>query len=691
MANAVAAQLLISGTFTSKTAFIDEAITTQLGPDPSSGTQPCEIECTWDNSDLSMDPSNVLSPLFGLIGRYTPMRVQVSGSTVLAGEAETWAPDRTIGHTVSPARGRSWTAFTAKGVLARLQLWKEPLRSPIYQNTISINGLLGYWPLEGSGTNLPNAVPNGFTGKYTGSVTRGGDPGPGGSDVVVQLGSDGALSGSFLRDSGSGWQVCFAAKLPNILGATSLSIFKWRTSSGLIYDWQVTSSAYKIVVTRESDGTVLVANNSTFGGGNSPLNWVRMRVRCTVSGGTVTVEPAWYQQDLGFITGYTETFSGTTTGNLTNWNVDPTTYTNGAAYGHVLATSDTTVNLSGDPGILAAFNGYLGELAAFRWSRLLTQVGISALSNGDWSTTMAMGRQKPGLLFDLLEECVITDGGVQYESVGTAGAVTFRTRTSRFGQTSKMDLTYSTNVAPPLAKRITPSGVANQITVSNTDGASFTVIKATGSLSILAPPAGIGRVLGEVDVNQAADDLLDDRAAFELNLATLDRPRYDSVTVDLAAHPELVSAALALKPGDLITLAGVEPSPVRLHAMQLAHAIGHTTWTFTMKCVPGELWDTGTYGGTARYGVKASTTNATMTNTSTSLAVLLADPLDVWSTTATGYQVVVLGEEMTVTGAFSAPVAGVQTATVTRSVNGVVRTHAAGELIGMYQPTHYAF
>lgn len=688
MANTVAAQLFIDGAFTSKTAFIEESITAEFGPDPDSGTEPSEIALTWDNSDLSMDPSNVLGALYGKIGRYTQMRLQVGGTTLLSGEAKSWLPDRTIGHTVSPARGRSATGFTAVGILDRLQLWKDPLRSPLFSQTMSYVSLLGYWPSEGQGTSLANPVPNGFNGKQVGSLTRGGDPGPAGADEAILLGADGALSGSFIRVSNSGWQVCFAAKMPNILTATLQTIFTWRVSSGLRYEWRVSNAQYAIVVTRESDSTILANTASSFGGGNSPLQWVRMRCKVTVSGSVVTVEPAWYMQDLSFITGYTETFAGTTTGNLSNWNVDPSPYTVGMAIGQIFAVSDATLNLTSFADVTKAFNGYSGEAAGTRWFRLLGQAGIVGANSGTLSNTVAMGPQKPGLIYDLLEECVATDGALQWDQGDTA---TFRTRVDRFGQTSHLDLTYNVNVAPPLQKQITPSGVANQITISNSSGVSATVTKTTGALSTANPPAGIGTVKGNVDVNQLSDDTLDDRGFWELNRSTLDRPRYQQITVDLLAHPELITACNALRPGDLITLSGVEPDPVQLHAMRIAHKIDHTTRTFTIKCVPAETWKTGTYGGTGRYGVAASTVNTTMTATSTALAALLADPLDAWSTTATGYDLVVLGERWTVTGAFSAPSAGVQTATVTRSVNGVVRTHAIGELIQLYSPTRYAY
>jgi hypothetical protein len=682
----------LAGVFTTKTAFIEEGITATIGPDPDSGTAPSKLELTWDNSDLSIDPSNVLSPLYGLIGRYTPVRLQVGGTTLVNVEAQDWAPDRSLSHTVSPARGRSWTAFTGYGLLERLRGWKEPLRSPMYQQISSYPTLLGYWPLEGTGA-LLNNVTTGPDAAAVGTVTYGGDEGPAGGDVAVALGSDGAMSGRFLRGSGNGYQVCWTAQMPNLLAAGYLTLMTYVTTDGVRVEWQVNNSSWNWVVTAP-DGTVLISTNSLFGAGVSPLAWTRYRMKVTWSAGTVTMEPAWYPENGSVFYGTTFTYAFGGTGRPQTWSVTPNTYTNGAAYEHLFAITDTTFDIIGTYAAFAVMNGYSGEVAATRWLRLLSQVGFTGSILGNVADTVAMGPQKPGLLFDLLELCVRTDGALQYDDPSAPQLLTFKTRMYRYGQTSKLNLTYGNgqHVAPPLQKIIGSSGIANRITVSNASGASATASLTTGAMSVQNPPAGIGEVRNEVAVNYQADALIDDRAAWELRLQTLDRPRYRAVTVDLLANPSLITACNALRPGDLITLAGVEPDPVLLHVLQIVHTVNHTTRTCVLKCVPGELWNSGVYG-TARYSVRNSSVNTTMTTTSTSLAVLLTDPKDTWSQTATGYDLVVLGERMTVTGAFSAPVAGVQTATVTRSVNGVVRTHTGGgvEPVTLYRAAVYAY
>lgn len=695
MANAVNAQLLISAAFTNKTPFTSEGIDVQVGPDVESGTRQSKINLTWDNSDLSMDPSNVLSPLFGLIGLNTQCRLQVGGTTLCTAEAVKWAPDRTLGHTVTPARGRSWTDFSAEGVLRRLGKWEDPLHSAIYRQIISYDPtkLTGYWSGEGPGTNLPNAISGGFTGKVVGTATWAGNAGAAGSDKTIQLGSDGALSASFIRSSASGWQIAVMAQIAAVPATVAyVTFFSWRASNGVTYDLQTSNGGFQVVATRD-DGTVLGSVSSLWGTGVNPATWTRYRIRVTVSGSTVTVEMGWYAQDGLTVYGTSGTYAGTTTGTLANWYVNPASTTNGTAYGHILGTTDTALDLLiGDP--VKSLNGYRGELAATRYGRLCGEEGIAHALLGTAAQTIAMGAQKPGLFLDLIEECLRTDRALVYDDPSTIGLI-FRTRANRYGQTSKLDLTYGNGLhVQALKKIIDDVGVVNNVTVTNSTGASATRVLSAGPYSVQPPPAGVGRVKGTIAVNQADDGALDDRAAYELNLLSQGRPRYTAITVDLLANPGLITACNTIRPGDLITLSGVEPDPVPLHVISYVHKVEHTERKFVMECVPGELWKTAAYDTTSAgnvYGVASTTLNALATTTGTSLVVNVPDPLETWSLTATGYSLVIEGERVTVTTAFGAVSGGTQTAIVTRSVNGVVRTHTAGAAVLVYDQARYAY
>jgi hypothetical protein len=93
-----------------------------------------------------------------------------------------------------------------------------------------------------------------------------------------------------------------------------------------------------------------------------------------------------------------------------------------------------------------------------------------------------------------------------------------------------------------------------------------------------------------------------------------------------------------------------------------------------------------------RLDTAAGTTGATMTTTATSVTFVTPAGQAIW-VNSTGYpaefpfDVLIAGERMTVTAisGTSSP----QTATVTRSVNGIVKTHASGEAVRLAVP-YYA-
>ncbi|MFD0469939.1 hypothetical protein ACFQ0B_17595 [Nonomuraea thailandensis] len=108
----------------------------------------------------------------------------------------------------------------------------------------------------------------------------------------------------------------------------------------------------------------------------------------------------------------------------------------------------------------------------------------------------------------------------------------------------------------------------------------------------------------------------------------------------------------------------------------------------TLNCSPESPYQVGTYDGTARYEPYDTVLNEPLDTTETGVDITTATgPL--WSTTSTGYQIIIGGEVMTVT-AVGAAAGTVQTLTVTRSVNGVVKSHASGAEVRMFQPAIYA-
>lgn len=670
-------QLFVDGVWTTYPSYAEDGWSAQIGPDVETGSRPSKITFTLANSDLNLDPTNIASSLYGKIGLNTPARLRINSATVTHAEASQWQPDTSIEH-VPNGRGKAWVDVTAEGLLRRLARWTEPLASPMRRLIGSYASLTGYMPLENKAgaALLTQTVAGVRAGGYSGTVTLAGDDGAGGSDSCLTIGSDGAVWGYFATPTTSGWQFSFTNKLAAVPTTTTYQpMISWLDTTGRTWSWDVHSTNFRLTVTA-ADGTSLLS--SAVGHSGALTTWTRFRVKVTVSAGTITAEPAWYVQDSNSIVGWSPTFAAASTGQPRSWSVAGNTWTTGAAYGHVAVVTDTALDLFS----AREFDGWITELAAFRFARLLGEQGLTGLVSGDSSKTAPMGRQKPGVLLDLLTECVVTDGGLLYDDIG-AIALTFRTRLDMTNRAPTLTLAKSD--LPALRKTVDDVGVTNVVTVSNADGSEAIASLTSGRLSIQVPPAGVGSYKGGVDVNQANTGVLQQRANWEMRKGTLDRPRYLAVTVDLLGKPALKNTVTSMRPGFWIALTGVEFDTVYLRVISIERHGDAVTDTVTFSCLPAELWQVAVID-TSRMDSASTTLASGITSTATSVPITTVNPREVWSTTAVPYDIKVAGERMTVTACTAAAGTGpyTQTMTVTRSVNGAVKAQTAGTEVHLF-------
>lgn len=688
------AELFVDGAWTTYPGYSEDGWSTQIGPDVESGLVPNKIEVTLQNDDLSMDPTNVSSALYGKIGQNTPARIRIGGTTLTTCEASSWVPERTLEHQPGTGRGRSSIGLTAEGLLRRLGRWTDPLDSPMVRQTSSYTSLIGHMPLEDASgaqslTQLVAGVRPGF---YQRTVTLGGDQGAGGSAPCATIGADGQIGGFFATPSGNGYQIMIAAKLATQpASATSQPIFQWADTLGRTWRWLANNTNYTWDVS-DADGTVLSSLSASYGA-QPPNQWIRYRMRVTVSGSTLTYEPAWYAQDTFVLTGVTNTFSSTATGRPRGWSANGSAVTDGAAYAGMFAVTDTSLDLLGNYNAYGSFNGYLGERAGARYVRIMGELGLTGYVGGSAGTSVPMGRQKPAKVLDIIEECVRTEAGILYDEP-TDVALMFRVNSNLINQAAALALTFSVDVFPPVQKVIGDVNVANDITATNWDGTEAHVEATTGKKSTQVPPAGVGRYRQTLDLSAAYTPQLTDRATWELVEGTLDRPRYQSITLYLHALAGSYRTAVnAMRPGDIVTLAGVEPDTLYLRVITIGRSGNAIEDIATLACLPADNWLVGKYDDTTYRADSSSTTlGSGVTSSATSLTFSTANRGDVWDTVNEPYDVLIAGERITVTSmsAISGSGPWTQTATVTRSANGVVKAQAAGAEIHVFRPYRYS-
>lgn len=576
--------------------------------------------------------------------------------------------------------------ITGAGVLRRLSQGQQALRSPMYRQ-ITYPTRTGHWPLEdgSNSTQLANTVANGSPGTVSGA-TLGSDGGPPGASAAIQTPSGAYLAGVFASASTTaGWQMAWSCKLAATAPGSNTEMIRWRTSNGYTWSFQVSSTNFTVVVTSSTGATLLSTSSST--GSANPVNWLSYRVKVTVSGGTVTVEPAWFGTDGQGSLGFTDTFAGTA-GRLISWSINTTTATNDALWSHIFGVTTGGDDLQSYDA-RRAFDGYSGETAGARVARLCTEEGMPLVTIGDADDTATMGAQSASTLLDLLRECEDADQGVLHERGAGLG---YLTRTARYNGEAAMTLDFASgHVAAPPEPTDDDQRLRNRIVLSRDGGSSVTVEDPT-SIAL------DGVYADELTVNLSDDGYLEDHAYWRLHLGTQDGLRWPVISLNLARNPDLIDEWCKVRIGSRITIAN-PPDQVGTDTLDLivegwTETLTDYGWTVVMACSPAEPWDVAIYDDEdARYDSRSTTLKTGVSSSATALTFRTTDPLDTWSTTEEPYDVLISGERITVTSMGAASlVSGAydQPATVTRSVNGIVKSLPADAEIHIAPTSRYA-
>lgn len=415
---------------------------------------------------------------------------------------------------------------------------------------------------------------------------------------------------------------------------------------------------------------------------------LRVSVELTETGGNV----GWgiVTLPVGAVTGalFSGTLNTAAVGRVATVQVAPDQGLSATAIGHVSVHAEITTIYDTE----AALRAWTGEAAGERLARLCTEEGLAHTGLGEAAVTAAMGPQLPRTLIDLLTDAARADAGILYETRERLG-LAYRTLRSLCNQDAALALDYAAQqIAPPLEPVDDDADVRNDVTITREGGSSARAARETGPLSAAAPPAGIGRYDDAETLNLAADDQLGDHAGWRLHLGTWDETRYPQVTVNLARTPELIDAVAALDSGDRITIANppswLPPDTIDLILQGYTEVLEPHGWSWTANCSPAGPYrvaqlDSAVYG---RLDSEYSTLAAGITSGQTSITVAVEAGRALWTTAAGDrpFDVVVGGEVMRVTAV--AGTSSPQTFTVTRSINGVVKSHSSGAPLRIHNP-----
>jgi len=606
------------------------------------------------------------------------------------GEIPSWPPKWDITGT------DVYVPIEAAGILRRLGQGASPLRSAIYRGltTDLADSLVAYWPMEDAAGSLQfaSAVEGAAPVKFSSSplVQPGSSTQLGSGAAPVAVFSSAAVSAYIPAHTATAFTVAGLFYFPEFPNS---EIFHFGTS-GTLSDWQLLGNAASGELRLwvfDTFGNIQFADEFVVTSGLMTDQWVYLQVSAEQVGSDVSY---FFSVETGLESeGLAGTEAAATVGSTAGLLSIGCGGISDVSVGHHFVTNEDvsqTTNFDGYVG------GHTGETAVQRMIRLCDEEGIALEVIGESATSEVVGPQRVATITDLLNDAADADQGILYEPRGQLG-LAYRTNASLYNQAATLALDYSlAHLSGSLEPVDDDQAIRNDVTAKRLDGSEARAVLETGALSILAPPNGVGRYDEAVTLNVAADSQLEQIASWRRHIGTWDEARYPLMGVNLARSVYTASAALTLSAakvdlGDYISLdnppAWLPPDLIEQLAQGLREYLNKFEWSINWNCSPaGPYLVMGVYG-TSRYSSADSTLAEDLTTTETLVDVAIVTGL--WTTSVgAGFDINVGGERMTVTAISGA--SSPQTFTVTRSVNGVVKTHSTGAAVSLWRPARYA-
>lgn len=675
----------------------DKITITRGRSDEQSQASPQRMTFTIDNRDGKFSPRNPLSPLYGKIGRNTPVRCKIDNDSFtrfygdIPGIAPRW----------DEAHADNYIQVEAYGILRRLGQGQPPISNALRDWVLSQSTLAAYYPLSGGedtvySQNIAPGKTGSFSPRNSPVYTYGKDLGAAWLGTGMEINATGA--DKWLQ--GTGADVGAHVAIDFVFSSLALGVLD-------IQLWPTWDSWFQLRLNTSADaGTAQV---SYYDGNDTIVTETATaaipalqdtqvhtcRLLLSTQAGPKIQYTAYIdgvQIDTGD-NGFTQSLSGAPLFRVMYERYINQTYVNIA---HLAVWADNTLaNIPSVVDYTAAALAYAGETAIDRITRVCTDGGISIVTAGDTADSMPMGPQFTETRLEQIRDCESTDMGILLEKANAQGLV-YLSRASLYNQTTQFTLNYQLGqVFPPLEPVDDDQVTRNDVTATRREGGSDRYTVDTGPLSTQDPPAGVGRYETDVTVNPQTDGFLQGIAAWIANIGTLDEARWPSVTVNLSSPN--ISAALEnnIKDadiGDRFVITGLQKAfvydDVSLIIVGYTETIDPFVHLITFNCMPADPYTVAVYD-TSRYDADNSTVTSNITSTATSLSATQSGTT-LWTTDGTmfPFDINVGGERMRVTNitGSSSP----QTMTVTRSINGVVKAQTAGTAIELWDTPRYA-
>jgi hypothetical protein len=659
---------------------------------------------TLDNTDGRFSRRNPYGPYYGYLTRNTPIWVQADpGSgfvTLLEHYVNEW-PSRW-----DQSRNDVTVPIVTAGILRRLRqgsVLKSPLRRSVGGIAAGDYVPYQYWPLEdGSDAEFAaSALAGGAVLSQSGAVTWANDSDLTGSQPLPLLGAGTSLAATIpAYTATSRFVFQFVHKLSSAPSATVPLVEIGMTGSYY--------GKYVISATTDAGGSIFIDSylpdgSADAGAGTSVASssWGSWRMITA----TVYLGEGDFLGQLIFGVGETDgrgSDPGLGDNQVTTTQIGTVSTIRligaaGSYFGHAALFTDPNFNVTDDTLDNAeAMYGYTGEQAHVRIGRICREEAIPFTTA--CGSSVAVGPQPLAIALDVLRECEQADLGSLYESGFGLGYQGHSERDNApIAMTLDMNLGH---VATPPEPTDDDQGLVNRFVASRPGGSEATYEKATGPNSTAA--GGPGLYEGSAQFNVAEDVQLYAEASARVLRGTIDEDRWPLIHSNLAATPDLIATWTAMRPfGARINIthppSQMAPDTIDAFIDGYGQQFNPIDWDIGLNTSPGSphrtfelagpTGDTNPYAG---YLVPTTCVLAEDLDTTETGVDITTDPL--WSTTADDWNlapiITIDGEDMSVSAVSGA--SNPQTLTVTRSVNSVVRTHAAGATVEFKAPGYLA-
>lgn len=663
--------------------------------------RPSSLTARLANDDDRYRTSNPTGPLYGKAGRNTPVRVSVDGVVRGATELSSLTGGESRDFRAFPRRGSKWADLQTGGLLRRIAQWTEPLRSPFYTyNTTELTALVGYWPMEDPrGTTTAFSPVAGATNPLLRGVSFDSQQRPPGSaplaDVVLQDASRFQFVTGGLNDT-TGWQYSMVVNMASLRSSffTPVNI-ECLNGLSVFFSIDDSTDATNLLVA-DNEGNTLISDTLglPFAGYAWSGRWIMFTVQASYSGGTTTVDAYYRAIDEDDAWHSSGSFSGVPSSlYLASCSGLPENST----FGHVIGVADVGLQLTnGDR--FTALKGHAGETVAERFERLCTLKGIDFTVLGTGADSSLLGPQAVDTFAKQLEELIATEDALIFDAIDEVGLVLLL-RNARYNQTPALTLR-PTDLAVVPPEVTDDLNINNIVTASQRNGGDYTVRDDTTPLvSTQPPPDGAGEYRQTVDVNVADEAAaLPQEANWWLRRGTVDLPRFPALTLNLGPlDADMVADIEAVEIGSVIEILDLREDTVRLFVLGWTETLrpadqGKVRRTIVFTCAADRQFQVGVLD-TNRLQAKYTTLSTGLGRTDTTVVLQSSQDREQWRAGASTAHIMVAGERIALGTVGARAGSGPWTFTVTgctRSVNGVVKTQAAGEPVKVVEPIRLA-